>query len=116
MTAKHYHRLALAGFFGLFGLLMAWPTLLSPPEKLPTALVLLLTVSPLLLPMRGLFDGKPRSCAWAAYISLLYFIHGSVEAYATPSERLAASLEIVFSLMLFVGATLFVRYHKKKPG
>ena len=116
MTAKHYHRLALAGFFGLFGLLMAWPTLLSSPTQLPTALVLLLTVTPLLMPMRGLLNGKPRSCAWAAYISLLYFIHGSVEAYANPAERLAASLEIVFSLTLFVGATLFVRHHKKQPG
>ncbi|CCE22473.1 MULTISPECIES: DUF2069 domain-containing protein [Methylotuvimicrobium] len=115
MTAKHYHRIALAGFFGLFSLLMAWPTVLTPPDQLPTALVLLLSVSPLLLPMRGLLAGKARSCAWAAYISLLYFIHGSVEAYANPLQRPYALLEVTFSLMLFVGASLYVRYHKKKP-
>ena len=77
--------------------------------------ILILSVSPLLLPMRGLLAGKARSCAWAAYISLLYFIHGSVEAYANPLQRPYALLEVTFSLMLFVGASLYVRYHKKKP-
>ncbi|GAB4272003.1 MAG: hypothetical protein Kow0065_21420 [Methylomicrobium sp.] len=113
MIAKPYYALALTGFFGLFALLMAWPTLLAPPEHLPTALVLLLTVTPLLIPMRGLLNGKPKSSAWAAYISLFYFIHGSVEAFANTAVRTYALLEVAFSLMLFSGAMLYVRFHKK---
>lgn len=115
MTAKHFHTIALCGFFGLFVLLMAWPTLLAPPHYWPTALVLLVSVTPLLLPMRGLLGAKPKSCAWAAYISLIYFMHGSVEAYANPLQRPYALLEVVFSLMLFTGASLYVRNHKKMP-
>lgn len=115
MTAKHFHKIALCGFFGLFILLMAWPTVLSPPEYWPTALVLLVSVTPLLLPMRGLLDARPKSCAWAAYISLIYFMHGSIEAYADPAQRPFALIEVAFSLMLFAGAGLYVRYHKKKP-
>jgi len=112
MTIKpiYYYAVALTGFFGLFVLLMLWPTVLAPSAKFPVALGLLITVTPLLLPMRGLLDRKPKSCAWAAYISLIYFIHGSAEAYTNADERLYASLEIMLSLMLFLGATLYIRF------
>lgn len=105
----YYYRLALAGFFGLFVLLMLWNTVLAPSTHFPVALVLLIAVTPLLLPMRGLLDRKPRSCAWAAYVSLIYFLHGSAEAYVNADERLYASLEVLLSLMLFFGSAFYVR-------
>ena len=114
MTIKplYYYLTALAGFFGLFTLLMLWYTVLAPSTKLPVALVLLISVTPLLLPMRGLLDRKLKSCAWAAYISLIYFVHGSAEVYLNADERLYAALEIMLSLMLFLGATLYIRFAK----
>ncbi len=102
--------IALVGFFGLFVLLMLWHTLLSPSTRLPVALILLLTVTPLLLPMRGFLDRKLKSCAWLAYISLLYFIHGSAEAYMGEENLFYVGLEIIFSLMLFLGASLYIRF------
>jgi uncharacterized membrane protein len=109
----HYYIVALTGFFGLFTLLMLWNTVLVPSSQFPVALMLLITVTPLLLPMRGLLDRKPKSCAWMAYISLIYFIHGSVEAFVNSNGRLYPSLEIILSLMLFFGATLYVRFAGK---
>ncbi len=113
-SASFYYWLAIAGFFSLFSLLMLWHTVLSPPVKFPVALVLIITVLPLLLPLRGLLHGKKRSCAWAAYISMLYFMHGSIEAFANPDslEKLLASLEIIFSLFLFIGSMFYVRFAK----
>jgi len=105
---------ALAGFFGLFALLMLWNTILSPSTRFPVALVLLVAVTPLLLPMRGLLDRNPRSCAWAAYVSLIYFLHGTAEAYVNPDERLYASLEVMLSLMLFFGTAFYVRLAGKQ--
>jgi len=115
MTIKpiYYHYLALAGFFGLFALLMLWHTVLAPSARFPVALMLLVTVTPLLIPMRGLLAANLKSCAWAAYISLFYFIHGSAEAYVGGTERLYASIEIMLSLMLFLGAALYVRFSKR---
>lgn len=110
----YYHIIALSGFFGLFALLMLWNTLLAPSTHFPVALVLLFTVTPLLLPMRGLLNRKPKSCAWAAYISLIYFIHGSAEAYVNAGERLYATLEIMLSLMLFFGSAFYVRFAGKQ--
>ncbi len=104
-----FHALAVTGFVGLFALLMLWPTVLSPVTNFPVAWILLVSVTPLLLPMRGLLAKRPKACAWAAYISLAYFIHGSVEAYSNPAQRPYALLEVVFSLLLFFGAALYLR-------
>ena len=114
MTIKplFFYTTALIGFFGLFALLMLWNTLLAPSSRFPVALILLVTVTPLLLPLRGLLNRNPRSCAWMGYISLFYFIHGAIETYAN-SERLYPSLELTFSLMLFFGTTLYVRFSGK---
>ena len=103
------YRIALVGFFGLFALLMLWNTVLTPASKLPVAFMLILTVSPLLLPMRGFLDGRLKSSAWLAYISLIYFVHGCLEAYSSPLSRPFALLEILLSLMIFFGATFYIR-------
>ena len=116
MTIKpsYYYRLALSGYFGLFALLMLWNTVLVPTTGLPVALILLVTITPLLLPLRGFLNTNRRSCSWMAYVSLIYFIHGSVATYANNSERLYTSLETLLSLMLFFGTTLYVHYTAKK--
>jgi len=116
MTIKpiYFYSVALTGFFGLFALLMLWNSVLAPSPRFPVALMLLITVTPLLLPMRGLLSRNPNSCAWMAYVSLIYFIHGSVEAYVNSNGRLYPSLELIFSLMLFLGATLYVRFAGKR--
>ncbi|MDD1630144.1 MAG: DUF2069 domain-containing protein [Methylococcaceae bacterium] len=109
----YFYIVALTGYFGLFALLMLWNTVLAPSSRFPVALRLLITVTPLLLPLRGFLDRNPKSCAWMAYISLAYFIHGSIEAYVNTNGRLYPSLEIIFSLMLFFGSTLYVRFAGK---
>lgn len=109
----YFYIVALTGFFGLFALLMLWNTVLVTSSRFPVALMLLITVTPLLLPLRGLLHRNPKSCAWMAYISLIYFLHGSVEAYANTNGRFYPSLEIILSLMLFFGTTLYVRFAGK---
>jgi uncharacterized membrane protein len=104
-----FYWIATAGFFGLFALLMLWNTVFTPSSKFPVALMLLATVTPLLLPMRGFLDKKLKSCAWLAYISLIYFIHGCVEAYVNANTRPYALLEILLSLMIFFGTSFYIR-------
>jgi uncharacterized membrane protein len=115
LNAQYFYIAALIGFFGLFALLMLWHTVLSPSGQLPVALMLLLSVTPLLLPMRGLLNRHRKSCTWAAYISLFYFIHGTMEAYSNADERLYASLEVLLSFMLFLGITLYLRFSPPAP-
>lgn len=102
-----YYAIGLSGFFGLFLLMMAWPTLLSPDHALPTAIILLISAGPLLLPFRGLLDRNLKSCTWMSYLSLPYFAHGVAEAYAG-QQWLYPALEASFSLMLCLGTGFYV--------
>ena len=113
MKTLYYHYAALTGYFGLFGLLMLWNTVLAPSSRFPVAMVLLFWVMPLLFTLKGLLSANLKSCAWTAYLSLIYFIHGTGEAYSNTDERLLAGLEIFFSLLLFFGATFYVRFTGK---
>ena len=115
-TSQFWYVVALCGYFGLFILLMLWNTVLSSSPRIPIAIMLIISITPLLLPLRGLLHGRLKSIAWAAYISLIYFIHGILEAYSEPSIRLYAVLEIIFSLLLFFGATFYVRYTGKQQN
>lgn len=110
----HYYIIALTGFLGLFALLMLWNTILEPSPRFPVALMLLIIITPLLLPLHGFLNRNPKSCAWMAYISLAYFVHGSVETYVNANGRLYPSLEVILSLMLFFGTTFYVRFAGKQ--
>lgn len=113
MLRTYIYSTALCGFFGLFLLLMAWPTLLQPTTLLPVALLLIIGVGPLLIPFKGLMNHNLKSCTWMSYLSLPYFIHGVTEAYVNPELRLYALMEVLFSLMLCFGAGFYVYTAKK---
>ncbi|MCK5898461.1 MAG: DUF2069 domain-containing protein [Methylococcales bacterium] len=115
MKSSHFYYMALTGYFGLFFLLMLWYTVLAPSLFFPVTLSLLIMITPLLLPLRGVLHARPKSCAWAAFLSLLYFTHGSIEAYVDPEHRFLAIAEIIFSLLLFLGASFYLHALKKQP-
>lgn len=110
INPDYCYTMALVSFLGLFVWLMLWHTLIAVPTALPIALILLLTVSPLLLPMRGLLKGDLRSCAWMAYISLGYILYGAGESYVNVEHRGYLIVELILSLMLFFGTTLYIRF------
>lgn len=114
LTPQLAYAIAVAGFVGLFALRMLWPTVLAVNTRFPVALILLVTVAPLLMPMRGFLSGHPKSSAWLAYISLLYFMHGLIEAYSDSTARYFAGLEVVMSLMVFGGITVYLRALKAR--
>ncbi|MCB1878161.1 MAG: DUF2069 domain-containing protein [Chromatiales bacterium] len=100
----------LAGYFGLLVLLLAWHAWLAPSALFPRALMLLVFVVPLLLPLRGLLHGRRYTHQWAPFLALPYLIVGITEAFANPQERALALLEILFSTLLLVGASVYARY------
>lgn len=102
------HRATLACHFSLLGLMLAWMILLSP-SQLPLWLVLLFLVTPLLIPLRGLLQGRAMSHFWISLIALLYLLHGAVELFSSPQDRRLAMAEILLALCLFVVALAYVR-------
>ncbi len=106
-----YYRIALVGYFGLLFLVLLWETVILPSTTLPIAPILAAKLIPLLFVVRGLLYARPYTCAWAAFLSMLYFIHGVLAVFSTGLEQLLAALEILFSQMLFLGCTFYIRFN-----
>jgi uncharacterized membrane protein len=108
MLRNYFYYAGLSGFFSLFFLMMAWHTLLAAPSRLPTGLLIIISAGPLLLPFSGFLNRNLKHCTWMTYLSLPYFIHGVIEAYADPGLRSWALLEVLSSLFLCFGAGFYV--------
>ena len=96
----------------LFPLLLSWQLqqldagTLSPTATGATLFVLL---APLLLIGPGLFKGHVKTYQWSLFLTLLYFSHGVMEAWAVPGYRWYALAEVALSLLWFMAAILYVR-------
>lgn len=111
---KLARQVTLASWFGLFALTLSWVTMFAESPRIPVSLMLIVYVGPLLIPLRGLLNANIRAHIWTTLLVLFYFIHGIVEAWASPAERWLAVTEIIFSVTLFIGCFYFVRLSNRQ--
>ncbi|ORU91877.1 MAG: hypothetical protein A6F71_08565 [Cycloclasticus sp. symbiont of Poecilosclerida sp. M] len=104
--------LQLYSYLALIAFITSWIVVIAPPETFPIAMVLIVCVVPFLFPLMGVLHGREKPVNWAAYLSLLYFIHGVTEA-ANTSTRLMGVIEIFLSLCVFFSASLYIHRLKK---
>jgi uncharacterized membrane protein len=110
MNGIHLTRyLALFSYFSLVGVLVAWYGVVDPHPFMLGVLLL-----PLVFPLRGLLNSQPYTFAWSSFLILIYFIHGVMEVFANPSARWLASLEILCSMMFYLGAILYARWRGRQ--
>ena len=111
--SRLWYTLALGAYFGLLGVLTLWFAWLEPAARIPVALVLLVLVAPLLAPLRGLLHGRPYTFAWTSFLALFYFTVGVFNAAGPMARPWLAWLEMACSVLLFLGAILFVRERRR---
>lgn len=111
-AGRAWYVLTLTGYSGTFVLLVAWYAWLAPSPHLPRSLVLLLLVTPLLFPLRGLLHARRYTVAWSGFLALFYFTHGVIEAWHAPVTRTLGLLEIALTTLWFVGAIGFIKAGK----
>jgi uncharacterized membrane protein len=102
-------RLAAAGSLLLLFLLgLAWELWLAPLR--PGGSLIALKALPLLLPLRGILEGRRYTYQWSSMLILAYFAEGVTRAW---SERGAAQAlavaEIALSVLFFASAVAFAR-------
>ena len=71
---------------------------------------------PLLLPFKGIIEGKPYTHAWANFIVMFYIIHGLTSIYAVEHETFYALVELVFATGMFIGCSVYARMRGKELG
>lgn len=108
-----------AGWLAWAGLLVlqpAWYLWLAPPANGSTGLALALTVPPLLLPLLAMRRGAHRVLLWIGIVSLAYFAHGVVAAWANAAARTPALLEVALCVILVFTLGAMARAGKRARG
>lgn len=108
--------LALIGYLGLFGLVPLWHIWLAPSPLHGVEFQLLLYWLPLFFPLLGIIRGKPYTHAWANFILMWYFLHSLTVLYTAPEVRGLALLELMLTIMAFIGCTYFARLQGRALG
>ncbi|RUO21884.1 DUF2069 domain-containing protein [Aliidiomarina haloalkalitolerans] len=115
-SAAFYRKLTLVCYPGLLFFVILWHALLEPNEFLSTWLVLVIWVTPLLFPLKGILQGNPYTHAWANFILIFYFLHSLTTLWTHPDERLWAAIELLLTTGAFIGATYYARYRGRELG
>ena len=102
--------LALASYLGLIALVMLWIVFLGEVAREFISLWLVLFVTPLLLPLRGVLATRDKALIWGTLVSLLYLVHGGTVAWAEPQQRWLGLIELLLSVTYLVSASLFIRW------
>ena len=108
---------ALIGAIGLLLLMPAWIFWLSPTINWTPWFLLALSTVPLLPALAGLLSGRPYTYAWTAFISMIYFTHGVVEAWASWADstvRWLALTEVLLSVLLYLGGVMYARWRSRE--
>lgn len=110
MKTRVARGLSLFSYLGLIGWVMAWIVFLGDVARQHISVLLLLLVTPLLLPLRGVLAGRDKALIWGTLVSLPYLLHGGVVAWVDPAQRWLGLVEVTLSLLFLVSASFFVRW------
>jgi uncharacterized membrane protein len=113
MTAA---RIGLVAWAALVVEFAVWQLWWLPPSQGSAAVAAALLIVPLLLPLLALGRDTRRARLWVGILTLFYFIHGVVTAYAEPRVRVPALIEVLLCLV-FIGALGYeARHYKRRRG
>jgi uncharacterized membrane protein len=111
-----FRRLTLTSYLLLITWLVIWHFFLTIDKTTSTLFTLLFWIVPILLPAKGLLEGKPYTYAWTNFIVMYYLLHGLTAVYAVEGERLYALVEIILCTLLFTGCSFYARVRGRELG
>lgn len=102
--------LSLASYLGLIGWMMAWVIWFGETPREQISFWLIILVTPLLIPLRGILAGRDRAIVWGTLVSLIYVVHGGMLAWVEPAQRPFGLLETGLAALFIVTGSYFVRW------
>ena len=115
-NSTFFRRLTLTSYLLLIVWLVVWHFILTIDKTTSTLFTLLFWLLPILLPAKGLIEGKPYPYAWTNFIVMYYLLHGLTAVYAVEGERLYALIEIILCTLLFTGCSFYARVRGRELG
>ena len=101
-------RLAAAALVALIVLALAWELWLAPLR--PGGSLVALKALPLLLPLRGILEGRRYTYQWSSLLILAYFAEGVTRAWSEAGASRGLALgEAGLSVLFFAAAVSYAR-------
>jgi uncharacterized membrane protein len=116
LSTSFYKKLALGSYFSLILWLVVWHFLLTIDRNTSVLFNVIMWIVPILLPLKGLVQGKPYTYAWTNFIVMFYLLHGLTSIYAVEGERWYAFIEILLCCGLFTGCSFYARQRGRELG
>ena len=110
MKARVAQLLALTSYVGLIGWVMAWIVFLGDTSEQWISLYLVLFVTPLLLPLRGVLAGRDKPLVWGTLLALPYSVHGGMVIWAGAGDAWLGWVEVALSLLYVISASYYIRW------
>lgn len=101
---------SLMAAWGLIALILVWAFAFGADRQPTDWPVFAWFVTPLLLPLPGMWRGQPKAFLLGAFVSMLYLFHGLVTLISSPGERTLGTLEALLGLILLIAASLRSRW------
>lgn len=76
----------------------------------------LLWIVPILLPLKGVIQGKPYTYAWGSFVICLYMLQGLTLLYVTNEHFIFALVEVLLLGALLVGFPFYARIRGRELG
>jgi uncharacterized membrane protein len=115
-NSTFFRQITLSSYLLLIVWLVVWHFILTIDKTTSTLFTLLFWLLPILLPAKGLIEGKPYTYAWTNFIVMYYLLHGLTAVYAVEGERLYALVEIILCTLLFTGCSFYARVRGRELG
>jgi uncharacterized membrane protein len=116
MRTRLARLLSLTSYLGLIAWVMLWIVFLGEVAREHISPWLLLFVTPLLLPLRGVIAGRDKALVWGLLVSLLYTLHGGVVAWSDAEQRWLGLVEAGLGLSYLFSAAFFIRWRATELG
>jgi uncharacterized membrane protein len=109
LPARNVLRLvASAALVALIALCLAWELRLAPLR--PGGSLMALKALPLLLPLKGIFQGRRYTYQWSSLFILAWFTEGVMRAWAERgTSQTLALIEILLTVTFFGAAVAYAR-------
>lgn len=126
-------KITLSSYFLLLILMPLWLIILSPEivsqsltdlansnsidtskSTMSPLLTFVFFVLPLLLPLKGLLQGKPYTYAWANFIVMIYFLHSLTTFWVSSEDRIWAAIEFILAATMFLAGSYYAKYKSQE--
>lgn len=113
---RFYRYLALGSYLGLLAWVSIWQFVLEQDSLYSPMFRFALYILPLLLPLKGMLQGKPYTHAWANFVVLFYIIGSLTVIYSHPEVRIYGIVELVLATGMFTGCCVYARKRGRELG